>query len=120
MDCAPAISTTWPTNVDERSAFQNMAPVLQVYLAGSFEDKGSLVALLKAAGALLLSRIPIPQNVAESEVDPPLRTSLVMWDSCVRQKSRNLTAGVCNVATAWLLDSASRFEVQPLSGYTLQ
>ena len=97
-----------------------MAPILQVFLAGSFDDKGSLVALLKAAGASLLSRIPIPQIEAEREVDPHLRTSLVMWDSCVRQKSRNLTAGVCNVATAWLLDSASRFEVQPLGDYTLQ
>ncbi len=91
-----------------------------MFLAGTFEDKDSLVAILKAAGASLLSRIPITQIEAEREVDPPWRTSLVMWDSCVRQKSRTLTAGVCNVATAWLLDSASRFEVQPLSGYTLQ
>jgi len=41
-----------------------------VFLAGSFEDKDSLVAILKAAGASLLSRIPITQIEAEREVDP--------------------------------------------------
>lgn len=77
-----------------------------------------MVALLKAAGAVLLSRPPVRTEASESS-QPPARTSVVMWPKEPQRRGRTSGVGVCNVTTSWLLDSASTFQVQPLEKYTM-
>ena len=77
-----------------------------------------MVALLKAAGAVLLSRPPVRAEAAESS-QPPARTSVVMWQKEPQRKGDTSAVGVRNVTASWLLDSASTFQVQPLEKYTV-
>lgn len=79
-----------------------------------------MVALLKAAGAVVLSRPPVRAEAAESSQPPgPARTSVVMWPKGPQRKGGTSAVGVRNVTASWLLDSASTFQVQPLEKYTL-
>ena len=95
-----------------------MPAELQVFLAGTFTDRDTVAALLKAAGAKILTRPPVPVGMDEFGSKPTAasRTSIVLCEGCL---DKQRIAGTLHVNTDWLLDTASAFDVQPLAGYKI-
>lgn len=96
----------------------NIFPV-QVYLAGAYTSKEEVTALLRAAGARLLTRQPARQLPGFNSGNAACR-SVVLWDE---DRPRR---GVAAAAEApeqlplnWFLDSVSCFVVQPVDKYKL-
>ena len=88
----------------------------QVFLAGVFTSRGEVAALLKAAGARLLTRPPAAQ---EQDPSSPVARQVVVWDTDAAQAQRVLPHAP-NVRLQWVLDSVSRFVVQDCDHYAVQ
>ena len=73
-----------------------------------------MTALLKLAGARLLTRPP-PSQALSMGAGTPSSTLVVLWGSDAAVHSAALHAP--NVRLQWLLDSVGRYEVQPFDGY---
>ena len=91
----------------------------QVFLSGAFSSKEEVTALLRAAGAKLLTRPPARQLPSSSSGDAA-SCSVVLWDKDRPQRGRgDPVSGHQQLPLAWFLDSVSRFEVQPVTDYQL-
>lgn len=93
--------------------------MMQVYLAGAFSSKEEVTALLRAAGAKLLTRPPARQLSSSSSSDAG-SCSVILWDKDRPQRGRG--DGVSQrqqLPLPWFMDSVSRFEVQPVTSYQL-
>ena len=77
-----------------------------------------MAALLKAAGAGILTRPPVQIGMDKfnNKATAASRTSIVLCEAC---SDKRRIAGMQHVNTAWLLDSASAFDVQPLANYSV-
>ena len=89
-----------------------------MFLAGTFKDRDTVAALLKAAGARILSRPPVPSSMdkSDSRLTAASRTSIVLCEACPNKQK---IAGMPHISITWLLDSASVFDVQPLANYSV-
>ena len=90
----------------------------QVFLAGEFRDRDTVTALLKAAGARILTRPPVSVGMEQYDSKPTAasKTSVILCEGCLIKQR---IAGMQHVNTAWLLDTASAFDVQPLANYSI-
>lgn len=93
--------------------------MMQVYLAGAFSSKEEVTALLRAAGAKLLTRPPARQLFSSSSSDAG-SCSVILWDKDRPQRGRGDGVGQGQqLPLPWFMDSVSRFEVQPVTSYQL-
>lgn len=93
--------------------------VAQVFLSGTFSNKEEVTALLRAAGAKLLTRPPARQLPSASSGDAACK-SVVLWDKDRPQKgSAGGVSAVQQLPLTWFLDSVSRFVVQPVTSYQM-
>jgi hypothetical protein len=83
----------------------------QIYLAGTFSSRTDIAALVRASGARLLTRPPAAQLPGVRAA--AAKKALLLWDVDHRPRP---VLGQTNLRLEWLLDSISRFEVQPLDG----
>ena len=75
------------------------------------------MALLKAAGAKLLTRPPA--QLQELESSTPVAKQVVVWDTDAAQPRRAVLHAP-NVSLHWVLDTVSRFVVQDCGNYAVQ
>ncbi|CAL8465588.1 g5124 [Coccomyxa elongata] len=91
----------------------------EVYLAGAHTSKEEVTALLRAAGARLLTRPPARQLAGSISGNAACR-SVILWDEDRPRRGVAAAAGATQqLPLNWFLDSVSCFVVQPVDKYKL-
>jgi hypothetical protein len=88
----------------------------EVFLAGAFSRHAEVEALLRAAGARLLTRPPVPPPDAGQAARPGAQ-ALALWEPGPGAAAPAAPPGVPVVRLQWLWDSAGSFQVQPFEKY---
>ena len=92
----------------------------EVFLAGALRERGQVQALLRAAGARLLSRPPVPGGAPMGsglEAEPSRGAALVLWDPDAGGVRPHAPAGIPCLSLQWLYDSAGSFQRLPFERY---